>query len=32
VPEPLATALGEALFRTADWMRNKPGDLPKMPG
>ena len=32
VPEPLAAALGEALSRTADWMRNKPGDLPTMPG
>jgi hemoglobin len=28
----LAAALGRAFARTADWMRNKPGDLPTMPG
>lgn len=28
----LAAALGRAFARTADWMRNKPGDLPAMPG
>lgn len=32
LPPPVAAALGEAFFRTADWMRNKPGDLPAMPG
>lgn len=28
----LAATLGRAFARTADWMRNKPGDLPVMPG
>ena len=32
IPAPIATALGEAFQRTADWMRNKPGDMPGMPG
>lgn len=28
----LAAALGEAFARTADWMRNRPSDMPGMPG
>ena len=31
LPPELAEALRDAFFRTADWMRNKPGDLPDMP-
>jgi len=32
VPAALAAALEQAFARTADWMRNKPGDMPGMPG
>jgi hemoglobin len=31
VPAALAAALERAFARTADWMRNKPGDMPGMP-